>query len=122
MTRSPAIRLLLEDGRIAGVEVKEGDTSRRIKCHRGVFLGTGGYESNPEFVRAYQSFPNSAPHHPPTQTGDGLLMAGELGAFIRNIPTSLSSMVGYWIPRSRAMNRSFTPRVYKNWPILIPSW
>jgi 3-oxosteroid 1-dehydrogenase len=98
-TQSPATRLLLENGGIAGVEVKMGDSTQRIQSDCGVFLGTGGYESNPEFVRAYQSFPNSAPHHPPTQTGDGLVMAGELGAFIRNIPTSLSSMVGYWIPR-----------------------
>jgi len=98
LTQSPATRLLPEDGRIAGVEVKAGDRAQQINGG-GIFLGTGGYESNPEFVRAYQSFPNSAPHHPPTQTGDGLLMAGELGAFIRNIPTSLSSMVGYWIPR-----------------------
>jgi 3-oxosteroid 1-dehydrogenase len=99
LTQSPATRLLLQDGGIAGVEVKMGDSAQRLQGDWGVFLGTGGYESNPEFVRAYQSFPNSAPHHPPTQTGDGLLMAGELGAFIRNIPTSLSSMVGYWIPR-----------------------
>ena len=99
LTQSPATRLLLQDGGIAGVEIKMADSTQQIQSDRGVFLGTGGYESNPEFVRAYQSFPNSAPHHPPTQTGDGLLMAGELGAFIRNIPTSLSSMVGYWIPR-----------------------
>jgi hypothetical protein len=99
LTQSPATRLLLQDGGVAGVEIKLADRTEQIQSDRGVFLGTGGYESNPEFVRAYQSFPNSAPHHPPTQTGDGLLMAGELGAFIRNIPTSLSSMVGYWIPR-----------------------
>ena len=98
-TRSPATRLLTEDGRVAGVEMRARDGAQKLRADRGVFLGTGGYESNPEFVRAYQSFPDSAPHHPPTQTGDGLLMAGELGAFIRNIPASLSSMVGYWIPR-----------------------
>ena len=85
--------------RVTGVEVRVRNGTQPLKGDRGIFLGTGGYESNPEFVRAYQSFPDSAPHHPPTQTGDGLLMAGELGAFIRNIPASLSSMVGYWIPR-----------------------
>ena len=99
LTQSPATKLLFEDGRVAGVEVRARDGALRLKSARGIFIGTGGYESNPEFVRAYQSFPDSAPHHPPTQTGDGLLMAGELGAFIRNIPASLSSMVGYWIPR-----------------------
>lgn len=99
LMQSPAIRLLLEDGRVTGIEVRARNGTQSLKGDRGIFLGTGGYESNPEFVRAYQSFPDSAPHHPPTQTGDGLLMAGELGAFIRNIPASLSSMVGYWIPR-----------------------
>jgi len=99
LTQSPATRLLVEDGRVTGVEVRVRNGTQPLKGDRGIFLGTGGYESNPEFVRAYQSFPDSAPHHPPTQTGDRLLMAGELGAFIRNIPASLSSMVGYWIPR-----------------------
>ena len=99
LTQSPATRLLVEDGRVTGVEVRVRNGTQPLKGDRGIFLGTGGYESNPEFVRAYQSFPDSAPHHPPTQTGDGLLMAGELGAFIRTIPASLSSMVGYWIPR-----------------------
>jgi len=99
LTQSPATRLLVEDGRVTGVEVRVRNGTQPLKGDRGIFLGTGGYESNPEFVRAYQSFPDSAPHHPPTQTGDGLLMAGELGAFIRNISASLSSMVGYWIPR-----------------------
>ena len=97
-TQAPASKLLVENGRVAGVEAQARDGAQRLRAVRGVFLGTGGYESNPDFVRAYQSFPDSAPHHPPTQTGDGLVMAGELGAFIRNIPASLSSMVGYWIP------------------------
>jgi succinate dehydrogenase/fumarate reductase flavoprotein subunit len=99
LTQAPATRLMVEEGRVASVEVRGRDGAQALRGKRGIFLGTGGYENNPEFVRAYQSFPDSAPHHPPTQTGDGLLMAGELGAFIRNIPASLSSMVGYWIPR-----------------------
>jgi len=98
-TQAPATRLMVEEGRVASVEVRGRDGAQALRGKRGIFLGTGGYENNPEFVRAYQSFPDSAPHHPPTQTGDGLLMAGELGAAIRNIPASLSSMVGYWIPR-----------------------
>ena len=99
LTQAPATRLMVEEGRVASVAVRGRDGAQALRAKRGIFLGTGGYENNPEFVRAYQSFPDSAPHHPPTQTGDGLLMAGELGAFIRNIPASLSSMVGYWIPR-----------------------
>ena len=99
LTQAPATSLIVEEGRVASVAVRGRDGAQAFRGKRGIFLGTGGYENNPEFVRAYQSFPDSAPHHPPTQTGDGLLMAGELGAFIRNIPASLSSMVGYWIPR-----------------------
>src|SRR5262249_19026999 len=98
LTQFPGVKLVFEKRRVAGVEIRTRDGAQALTSKRGVFLGTGGYESNPEFVRAYQSFPDSAPHHPPTQTGDGLLMAGELGAAIRNIPASLSSMVGYWIP------------------------
>ena len=71
LTQSPATRLLLEEGRIAVLKCKGGDGAQPIQGDWRSFLGTGGYESNPEFVRGYQSFPNSAPHHPPTQTCDG---------------------------------------------------
>ena len=98
LTKAPAVRLLVEDQRVIGVEVQRENSPEQVNGRYGVFLGTGGYENNPDFVRAFQWFPSSAPHHPPTQTGDGLVLAGEIGASIRNIAVSLTSMVGYWIP------------------------
>src|SRR5207245_4174377 len=41
LTQSPATRLLLEDGRIAGVEVSEGDRAAEIKGDCGIILGVG---------------------------------------------------------------------------------
>lgn len=93
-----ATRLLQENGRVTGVEADRAGSSERYRASRGVFIATGGYENNPEMVRAFQWFPASVSHYPPTQTGDGMVLAMEIGAAIRVIPVSLASMVGYWIP------------------------
>jgi 3-oxosteroid 1-dehydrogenase len=94
-----ATRLLQENGRVVGIEVDRAGSPEQYRARRGVFIATGGYENNPEMVRAFQWFPESVSHYPPTQTGDGMVLAMEIGAAIRVIPVSLASMVGYWIPR-----------------------
>lgn len=93
-----ATRLVVEDRRVVGVEVDQAGSSKQYRARCGVFIATGGYENNPEMVRAFQWFPESVSHYPPTQTGDGMVLAMEIGAAIRVIPVSLASMVGYWIP------------------------
>lgn len=97
LTEAKAARLLVDDGRVLGLEFEQGGSRRAADASFGIFLGTGGYENNPELVKAFQWFPNTVSHYPPTQTGDGLVMAMEVGAAIRVMPLSLSSMVGYWI-------------------------
>lgn len=97
---TPATRLLVEQGRVVGVEAAQAASAGEVRSKYGVFLATGGYESNRELVRAFQWFPETVSHYPPTQTGDGMVLAMEIGAAIRVIPVTLSSMVGYWIPHA----------------------
>lgn len=97
---APATKLLVEQGRVVGVEAGQAGSAVEVRSKYGVFLATGGYENNRELVRAFQWFPDTVSHYPPTQTGDGMVLAMEIGAAIRVIPVSLSSMVGYWIPHT----------------------
>jgi 3-oxosteroid 1-dehydrogenase len=90
-----ASRLLVEDGRVAGVEV---DGEGPLRARAGVLLATGGYEGNPALVQALEDFPEAPNHFPPGCTGDGLVMGAEVGGMVRKIALRLSVMLGYWVP------------------------
>jgi 3-oxosteroid 1-dehydrogenase len=49
-----------------------------------------GYKSNPELVASYEALPGFQPMFPHAVTGDGLIMATELGAAVRVIGNNLS--------------------------------
>lgn len=51
--------LTLEDGRVVGVEVAHGGSTRTIRARRGVVLGSGGFEKNLEMREKYQPHPTS---------------------------------------------------------------
>jgi len=70
-----AERLLVEDGRVAGIHA-----SRPIRARGGVVLATGGFEGSPELQRQFWSMHPvlSAALH--SNTGDGLRMAQQVGA------------------------------------------
>jgi 3-oxosteroid 1-dehydrogenase len=94
--RSAAVdHLLVDDGRVVGVEV---DGAGSIRARHGVLLATGGYEGNPTLVQALEDFPEAPNHFPPGITGDGLVMGAEVGGLVRKIPLRLSVMLGYWVP------------------------
>ncbi|NPC96058.1 FAD-dependent oxidoreductase [Nocardioides sp. zg-DK7169] len=72
-----AVRLLTEDGRVVGVELADG---RQVLARRGVVLATGGFERDPDLVRAFLRGPVQSPPGAPSNTGDGLRMAMRVGA------------------------------------------
>ncbi len=76
-------RLILEAGRVCGVHTTDGQT---IRAHRGVVLATGGYEGNAELVRRFEGLPDWLNSFAPTNTGDGMIMATEIGAAIYRLP------------------------------------
>ena len=96
-TGTPVTRLLLERGRVGGVEVKEGGVARELHARLGVVLASGGFPHSAELRQ--QLFPH-AHHHspaPPGNTGDGWRLAqgagGQTCGDLRNnaawIPVSL---------------------------------
>lgn len=80
-----ARRFLLEDARVKGV-LCDTPSGEKIFCARGgVVLASGDYTANSELKLKYVSEPISRVNAVnPASTGDGYVMAGELGARILN--------------------------------------
>ena len=74
-----------ETGEIAGVKASRGGQEIFIKARKGVVLSCGGYENNPEMF-GYYNFPGLEdfifPLGTPANTGDGLKLASEAGAYL----------------------------------------
>jgi 3-oxosteroid 1-dehydrogenase len=74
--------LVLENGRVVGVEVTHGGGTRTVRARRGVILGSGGFERNLELREKYQPHPTSVDWTTGSQfnTGGGLLAGIAAGA------------------------------------------
>jgi 3-oxosteroid 1-dehydrogenase len=83
---------LIEDGRVAGVRVTTPDGEIEVRARVGVVLATGGFEWNPEYVRAFLRGPMTHPVSMSTCDGDGLRMAMKAGAKLGNMREA------WWIP------------------------
>jgi 3-oxosteroid 1-dehydrogenase len=87
-----AEKLSVEDGRVTGVTVANG---QEIAARKGVVIATGGYEWNEDLMRDFDPLPGLEPLSPASLTGDGLIMAAEQGAAIRRIQNNLNLMLGF---------------------------
>ncbi|WP_459548992.1 3-oxosteroid 1-dehydrogenase [Nocardia sp. X0981] len=81
---TPMTKLVLEDGRVTGVEAThQGETVRFVARH-GVVLGSGGFEHNAEMRAKYQREPITTEWTTgaATNTGDGIVAGMDAGAAI----------------------------------------
>ncbi|WP_395695532.1 3-oxosteroid 1-dehydrogenase [Nocardioides sp.] len=74
--------LVIEDGRVVGVRVRQGDEERVVRARRGVVLGSGGFERNLEMREKFQPQPTSVDWTTGSQfnTGGGILAGIAAGA------------------------------------------
>lgn len=82
LTATPARRLLVEGGRVAGVVAENGGGPITIRARRGVILATGGFTRNRDLIRNFGR-PGAEAILPLTgagSRGDGLLMGMAIGA------------------------------------------
>ncbi|HUJ65953.1 MAG TPA: FAD-dependent oxidoreductase [Acidimicrobiales bacterium] len=85
MLETPARSLVTDgEGAAIGVEVDSGGARLRLGARRGVILACGGFEWNPELVRAHIGY-DVQPLSPPNNVGDGLTMATAAGAKLANL-------------------------------------
>lgn len=87
MSSTPATRLvtrILSDGRqeVLGVVAESKEKEVYIKARKGVIIGTGSYDHNPELCKQLLPYENTYTWAIETCTGDGLLMALGAGAKI----------------------------------------
>ncbi len=90
---TPAKKLLMEEGKVAGVLATDSDGKDVTIKAKAVVVGTGGYAANPEMLDRYSKYDIGEQMinvGGPGNTGDGITMLLEAGAVTnRNIGTLL---------------------------------
>ena len=84
-----AVRLIVQDGRVTGVEAVQGGKTIYAKGGKGVIIATSSIDHNPEMCKMLNpnqyydlQFAHCASY--PYDTGDGIRMAAALGAQLSN--------------------------------------
>ncbi len=91
-----AEHLVVNDGRVTGVHLAMPDGGVDVTACQGVILATGGFERNEELCRTFLRGPMTAPAGSPDNTGDGLVMAMNVGARLGNMRNA------WWVPVTSA--------------------
>jgi succinate dehydrogenase/fumarate reductase flavoprotein subunit len=91
-TDATAEELIAEGGEITGVRICLAGKHINVRARRGVVLGVGGFEWDPNLVQAFLRGPMHGPVSPPNNTGDGLRMAMAHGADLANMGEA------WWVP------------------------
>ncbi|MEX2081285.1 MAG: FAD-dependent oxidoreductase [Dehalococcoidia bacterium] len=87
-----ARRLIVEDGAVRGLEAESADGPLTFRTSRGVVLASGGFEWNTDLTKAFLRGPLEGGPGPRANTGDGLVMAMEVGAALGNMSEA------WWMP------------------------
>ncbi|MEU8139503.1 FAD-dependent oxidoreductase [Streptodolium elevatio] len=86
---TPTRSLVIADGEVVGVHAEHEGRTLTVGARKGVVLACGGFEWNPQLVRAHIGY-DVQPLSPwRNNTGDGLTMAVAAGA-------ELGNMTSYW--------------------------
>lgn len=99
-TSTEVIDLVLDDGKVAGVIVRDARGTHRIRARSGVVLATGGYDWKADYVRAFDALPEAGSMAPPTVSGDHIAMAAKAGVIPvpARAPSQSPIFVGYKVP------------------------
>jgi 3-oxosteroid 1-dehydrogenase len=82
---SPAREVVISDaGEVVGVVARRDGRPWRVGARKAVVLACGGFEWNPDLVRALIGY-DVKPLSPPNNVGDGLAMAIQAGAKLANL-------------------------------------
>ena len=92
LTSHRAVSLVTDNGKVTGIVAEGPDGELEVQASGGVVLATGGFEWNPDLVRAFLRGPMSSPVSVPTNEGDGLTMCMRIGAALGNMREA------WWMP------------------------
>lgn len=77
--------LVMDRGRVAGLRAERAGDDFVVAARGGVVLASGGFEWSARLRSEFLPGPVSHPNSPPTNEGDGLVMAQEAGAALANM-------------------------------------
>ena len=80
-----ALALMRDGARVAGLRAVRAGDDITLTAHRAVVLASGGFKWNEDLKRQFLPGPVTHPNSPPTNEGDGLIMAAEVGAALGNM-------------------------------------
>ncbi len=80
MWETPAVHLITRGGKVRGIVARRGAKDIAIKASRGVVLACGGFEFNEWMKENYLRVSPICFTGNPGSTGDGIVMAQEIGA------------------------------------------
>jgi 3-oxosteroid 1-dehydrogenase len=96
---TPVRRLVVDGGRVVGVEAERAGAPLRVRARRGVVLAIGGYDWNRKLARQYEQLPEWYSMCQPSVEGDNIVVGGEVGAALARVPSyNLGMFFGYRIP------------------------
>ena len=84
MLRTRARGLARENARVVGLHAERNGKDMRLAAN-AVVLASGGFEWNEQLKRQFLPGPITHPNSPPSNEGDGLVMAAEAGAALGNM-------------------------------------
>lgn len=96
-----ATELIEEDGVVTGVIATSSDGNKyTYHANKGVIIATGSFSSNGEMAAKYQTMgegltAENGSTNPSTNTGDGIVMAENIGAELRDMGFLCTLLAGY---------------------------
>jgi len=97
---TPARQLITDDdGAVIGVRAERDGRDFYVRARKGVVMGVGGYDHNAAMATRFENTHEWQSACPPFVEGDNIVLGGEIGAAIANVPpTNLAMFFGYNIP------------------------
>lgn len=109
-TQTQGKRLIVESGRVTGVEADEHGTGRRFRARCGVLVATGGYSHNDELKRLWMDRTIEFACEIAANQGDGHRMGMSVGAQVAGLGDAWWFMLGAphinrYVPHTLIVNR-----------------
>ena len=97
MTETKAVELLVDNGVVVGAVIENNGEQLKVKA-KATLIATGGYSSNPELTTLLSpEFKGTYGIGHPSHTGDGLIMASNIGAAITHTDDLMAVIKDYEI-------------------------
>jgi len=96
-TSTPGKQLVTDNGAVVGVLAERDGRDFWVRARKGVLIATSGYDWNEPLALAFERLPEFHTTTFPGLTGDGLIMAAEIGGMVLAVAQD-QALPGYKVP------------------------